>query len=291
MPDLQTAVYIGRFEPPHAAHLQTILSALERHARLTILPGSSNLARSMKNPWTAPERARMIRGALEAEGTDLRRVRFQPLPDEFDMTLWAAQVRERAAQKTAVLVGFEKDASSSYLHWFPEWQMEPGPVTPGLSATDIRAAYFEERELTQIPGAVRDFLERFRQKRTFRRLQAEHFAVLARREALKKQSSPPNLQELRFLHVSEGQVWLHRRRDPVGNGLWELPGHLLQEGETAPTSARIFDHPSRSLVWPAAAHVVREPGGGVPVPLQLALGRPHRFFEDHHVILRRMLSL
>ncbi len=293
----QTAVYIGRFEPLHDAHLHTMLSALERHARLTVLPGSANLARSMKNPWTTPERARMIRVALQAEGVDLRRVRLRPLPDEFDMTLWAGQVRERVGTPNAVLVGFDKDASSSYLHWFPEWQVEPGPVTPGLSATDLRAAYFEERPLRQLPAAVRDFLEAFRQTRTFRRLQTEHFAVLARREALKKQASPPALQEVRFLHVSGGQVWLNRRRDPVGNGLWELPGHLLaagdlhdfQEGEAAPAPARIFDHPSRSLVWPTAARVVQQPGGGTPIPLHLALGRPHRFFEDHHVILRRML--
>ncbi|WP_291425689.1 ADP-ribose pyrophosphatase [Deinococcus sp.] len=292
----QTAVYIGRFEPLHEAHLHTMLSALERHARLTVLPGSANLARSMKNPWTAPERARMIRAALHGEGVDLRRVRLRPLPDEFDMTLWQSQVRERVGTPNAVLVGYGKDASSSYLHWFPEWQVEPGPVTPGLSATDLRAAYFEERLLEQLPAAVRGFLENFRQTRTFRRLQAEHFAVLARRQALKQQASPPVLQEVRFLHVSGGQVWLNRRRDPVGKGLWELPGHLLAAGDlqdvaAARASGRIFDHPSRSLVWPTAAQVVQEPGGGTPIPLQLALGRPHGFFEDHHVILRRMLFL
>ncbi|MBX8466140.1 hypothetical protein K5D85_13355, partial [Deinococcus sp. RIT780] len=52
-------------------------------------------------------------------------------------------------------------------------------------------------------------------------------------------------------------------------------------------------HPARSPVWPTTAHVVRTaapPPGTRPVPLAAALARPHAFFEDHHVILTRLLG-
>ena len=288
-----TAVYIGRFQPPHDGHIATMRSALAQFGRLLVLPGSANLARSSKNPWTAAERSRMIRAALQAAGENVRRVRFAPLPDEFDPERWAALVRQTAAKHAgasrAALVGFEKDASSRYLHWFPDWQFVQSPVVTGLSATDIRAAYFEGRPLRQVPRATAEFLEEFSNTRLFVRLQTEHFAVQAEQSRL---TAPPHTtrREVRFCWLADGHIWLGRRTGPVGRGLWELPGHALQPQQAPPPHARLFDAPGRSLLGPSAAYVVRQPGGGVPVPLDLALSRPHRFFEDHHVILRRMLG-
>ncbi|WP_288401875.1 ADP-ribose pyrophosphatase [uncultured Deinococcus sp.] len=282
------AVYIGRFQPPHRAHLNTMLAALERHAHLLVLPGSANLARSVKNPWSAPERVRMIRAALAGAGADLRRVRFAPLPDEFDTDLWAAGVRAAVGTREAVLVGFEKDATSSYLRWFPEWAAEASPVTPGLNATDLRRAYFTGEPVPDLPDAVRAALDTFRHTRTFRRLRAEDAAVQAERARLA--GAPLPLQEVRHCHVAGGHVWLRRRTGPIGRGLWELPGHRLGPGETPPPGARVFGHPSRSLVLPAVAHVLPSEGGGEAVPLAWALARPRHFFEDHAVIVRRMVQ-
>ncbi|MFC5847709.1 ADP-ribose pyrophosphatase [Deinococcus petrolearius] len=282
------AVYIGRFQPPHRAHVDTMLSALERHARLLVLPGSADLARSVKNPWSAPERVRMIRAALAGAGADLRRVRFAPLPDEFDAALWAAGVRVAVGTPDAVLVGCEKDATSSYLRWFPEWEADSAPVTPGLNATDLRRAYFTGEPVPDLPDAVWAALGAFRQTRTFRRLRAEYTAVQAERSRLAGATLP--LREVRHCHVAGGHVWLRRRTGPIGRGLWELPGRWLDLGESPPPGARVFGHPSRSLVLPGVAHVLLSDGGGEAVPLAWALARPRQFFEDHHVILRRLLG-
>ena len=282
------AVYIGRFQPPHRAHLNTMQGALERHAHLLVLPGSANLARSVKNPWSAPERVRMIRAALAGAGADLRRVRFAPLPDEFDANLWAAGVRAAVGTRGAVLVGFEKDATSSYLRWFPEWEAEASPVTPGLNATDLRRAYFTGGPVGDVPDAVQAALETFRQTRTFRRLWAEYAAVGAERTRLAGDTLP--LREVRHCHIAGNHVWLRRRSGPIGRGLWELPGRWLDPGEVPPPGARVFGHPSRSLVLPSEAHVLPSPGGGEAVPLAWALTHPRHFFEDHGVIVRRLLG-
>ena len=282
------AVYIGRFQPPHRAHLNTVLSALERHGRLLVLPGSANLARSVKNPWSAPERVRMIRAALADAGADLRRVRFAPLPDEFDTDLWAAGVRAAVGTPDAVLVGFEKDATSSYLRWFPEWGAEASPVTPGLNATDLRRAYFTSEPVGDVPDAIAAALDTFRHTRTFRRLRAEYAAVQAERARLAGATLP--LPEVRHCHIAGDQVWLRRRTGPIGRGLWELPGRWLDPGESPPPGAQVFGHPSRSLVLPGVAHVLPTAGGGEAVPLAWALAHPRHFFEDHAVIVRRMVQ-
>lgn len=290
------AVFVGRFQPPHHAHVSTVLAALDAAPHVLVLLGSANLARSIKNPFTAQERHAMFAAALAERGADLHRVTFRPLPDRFDADLWAADVRAVAAQvfgpdARVALVGFEKDASTGYLHWFPGWTRLVTPEEPGLNATDIRAALFTRQPLPGgLPGPVRDFLLHFPQGRGFPRLVREWHAALQ----AKATAAPGPHREIRWLDVRGLDIYLHKRTQDIGQGLWELPGRPLGAGEGVPDGAAVFDHPSRSLVVPATAYVIRGPSPpeftGELIPITHALLRPRRFFEDHHVILTRLLG-
>ncbi|EYB66898.1 bifunctional nicotinamide mononucleotide adenylyltransferase/ADP-ribose pyrophosphatase [Deinococcus phoenicis] len=292
------AVFVGRFEPPHQAHVATVLHALDHAPRVLVLLGSANLARSVRNPFSAPERAAMFGAALRGAGVRRGRVVFRPLPDRFDADLWAADVRRVAGEvfgegAPIALAGFEKDASSAYLRWFPGWDRLPTPERPGLNATDLRAAFLTGRSLPDgVPEAVRAFLARFARTPAFARLGAEWAAVEAARARL---PSGAHLHEERWLHVQGGRVWLQTRQEAIGRGLWALPGQVLPPGErpTAPADA-VFDHPARALVAPTAAHVWLGPPPAAfparPVPLARALALPRRFHEDHHVILTWLLG-
>ncbi|WP_216319856.1 adenylyltransferase/cytidyltransferase family protein [Deinococcus aestuarii] len=293
----RSAVYVGRFQPPHRAHLGTVLDALEAFPRVLVLLGSANLARSVRNPFTAGERAGMFRAALGEAGVERGGVLFRPLADRFDADAWAADVRAAAREVlgdlTPALVGFEKDASTSYLRWFPGWDRLLTPSVPGLNATDQRAAFLTGRPLPEgVPKAVRAFLARLALTPAFRRLQAEWAAVEAARASL-----PPGAQlhEERWLHVQAGQVWLHTRTGPIGRGLWELPGRVLPPGEEPALPADVvIDHPARALVAPTTAHLSLRPVPDFlpsrPVTLARALVQPRRFHEDHHVLLTRWLA-
>ncbi|WP_155299477.1 ADP-ribose pyrophosphatase [Deinococcus kurensis] len=297
------AVYVGRFQPPHAGHLHTMHAALDRSrsGRLLVLLGSANLARSARNPFTPRERAGMIRAALRGMGVPEGRVTLRPLPDEFDATRWAAHVRQlartEAGDAPVHLTGFEKDASSSYLHWFPDWTLDPSPPVMAeegvLNATAVRRALLERGGVpAHLPPAVAAFLTRFRDTPTLTRLRAEWVALQAERAAWDGTLRHERLD----LHLSrergEACVWLARRPGPVGAGLWTLPATPLSP-EARPVGAAVFAHPARSLGVPTTAHVVRvaaPPPGTRPVALARALARPRQFFEDHHVILRRVLN-
>ncbi|MEF2278138.1 ADP-ribose pyrophosphatase [Deinococcus sp. YIM 134068] len=293
----RAAVYVGRFQPPHRAHVGTVLGALDAFPRVLVLLGSANLARSVRNPFTAGERAAMFRAALREAGVRRSRVLFRPLADRFDAEAWAADVREAAREALGptppALVGFEKDASTAYLRWFPGWDRLLTPSVPGLNATDLRAAFLTGRPLPDdVPEAVRAFLTRFALTPAFSRLQAEWQAVEAARAAL-----PPgtHLHEERWLHVRAEQVWLHTRTDPIGRGLWELPGRVLSPGELSTLPADVvIDHPARALVAPTTAHLYLRPVPDTlparPIPLARALIQPRRFHEDHHVLIGRWLG-
>jgi bifunctional NMN adenylyltransferase/nudix hydrolase len=293
------AVYVGRFQPPHAAHVGSVLHALGHVPRVLVLMGSANLARSVHNPWSAPERMGMFRAALHASGADLRRVTFRPLPDHFDAERWAAAVRGQAAAvfgpaAAPALVGFEKDASSAYLRWFPGWSRLNVPQTAGLNATDLRRALFQDQPLPAgVPQPVQAVLETFTRTPAFARLQTEWRAVAAARAAL---PSGVHLAEERWLWRTGQRVALHTRTGPIGSGLWELPGQVLPPGERPrPGAQAVFDHPARALVVPTAASIYSAmpppPLKSRPVALTTALARPRRFFEDHHIILTRLLEL
>ena len=289
---------MGRFQPPHAAHVGSVvqaLGALGSGGRVLVLLGSANLARSVKNPFTPAERAFLFRAALQEVGADTRRVIFRPLPDRFDPPRWAADVRAAADAvfrpgARLALVGLEKDASSDYLRWFPGWARLEVAATPGLNATDLRAALLTGQPLpAEVSPAVARQLSVFARTPTAARLRREWAAVDAGRTAL---ASTALLHERRWLRVEGGEVWLNHRAGPIGQGLWELPGAVLLPGEPVPAGGHLFDHPARALLKPTAAQVVPGPAprpfGARPVHLEVALAHPRNFHEDHGVIVARL---
>ena len=74
-----TAIYIGRFEPPHAGHVALLERALQCAPQAIVVIGSAWQVRSPKNPFTWEERADMLRKALPAAEQD--RVQVLPVRD------------------------------------------------------------------------------------------------------------------------------------------------------------------------------------------------------------------
>lgn len=140
-----TAIYIGRFEPIHHAHLALLRQALESARQVIVVIGSAWQARSPRNPFTWQERADMLRQALpEAERA---RLQLLPVRDYYDEPVWAQAVRRGVAALTApdariALVGHFKDATSNYLRSFPGWELISLPRQGDIDASTLRDAYF-----------------------------------------------------------------------------------------------------------------------------------------------------
>ena len=65
------AIFIGRFQPPHKAHIHIIEEALKIAEQVVIVLGSNRSAPNTRNPWTAVEREEMIDGQTIAVGDAL----------------------------------------------------------------------------------------------------------------------------------------------------------------------------------------------------------------------------
>ncbi|WP_221091137.1 bifunctional nicotinamide-nucleotide adenylyltransferase/Nudix hydroxylase [Deinococcus aquaedulcis] len=279
-------VYIGRFEPPHQAHLLVMLEALESVQKLIVVIGSARAARNIKNPFTADERQELIAAMLQGAGIPRTRVLFVHVRDYFyNEALWLSEVQSGVHAHTrgstdVALIGHIKDESSYYLRTFPAWEFIPTHVVSPLSATDVRKAYFEDRLADvqgMVPPAVHAFLDRFRATPEFRELQAEYAYLKQYRAAWQDAPYPPIFVTTDAVIVKSGHVLLVRRGGLPGRGRLAMPGGFLEQDETllaccvrevheetglgpgidlgaALRAQAVFDYPDRSLRGRTVTH-------------------------------------
>jgi len=163
-------VYIGRFQPPHLAHIKTIEYAKEMATSVLVLIGSANQPRTIKNPWTWQERKEMIFASIEP--TARQPVMIAPLRDiMYNGLAWLEQVQEVVMNYSSegdkiAIIGHSKDETSFYLKSFPQWATVDVELIEDLHATDIRTAMFESEDFSEemgnkIPQGIHDFIKSF----------------------------------------------------------------------------------------------------------------------------------
>jgi len=117
------ALFIGRFQPPHNGHKKTIFRLLNSYKSLTIAIGSSNKAKSEKNPFSAKTRLYLLKNLIPPKSN----VRFVFLADNPSNDEWTKNVLKRFSKQKYIVVsanklvrsllsnvGYELDLSSLY---------------------------------------------------------------------------------------------------------------------------------------------------------------------------------
>ncbi len=172
-------VFIGRFQPFHLAHLQTIEIALQQSQHVILALGSAQSERNIKNPFLAHEREQMILSNFSEDKQ--KRIHFVHVVDVYNDEKWVKQVKtlvNQVVQPNAKvgLIGHFKDESSYYLALFPEWQMvELDSLKDSISATPMREAYYRGEIQTEFfPAGTIRFLEEFLKSSVYQKLQ-QHF--------------------------------------------------------------------------------------------------------------------
>ncbi|HLC00716.1 MAG TPA: nicotinamide-nucleotide adenylyltransferase [Candidatus Bathyarchaeia archaeon] len=84
------ALYVGRFQPFHLGHLDTIKIVLKSVDELVVVIGSAQYSHNANNPFTAGERLVMVRRALEEAGIAYSRLWIVPVPDVHLHMLWVS---------------------------------------------------------------------------------------------------------------------------------------------------------------------------------------------------------
>lgn len=172
-------IYIGRFQPFHLAHMQTIKIALEQSDKIILALGSAQNERNIKNPFSALEREQMILSNFSEN--EQKRIQFVHIIDVYNDVKWIRLVKNQVAERVQLedkvgLIGHFKDASSYYLQLFPEWEMlELDSLKDSISATPLREAYYRgEIVESAFPLGTSDFLHQFQTTEIFKQLQHKY---------------------------------------------------------------------------------------------------------------------
>lgn len=296
-------VYIGRFEPAHKAHIETLRKALAKASFVIVLVGSANQPRTTRNPFTWQEREEMIRACFEP--SDQKRMMFIGISDTYNDQEWARSVQDAitTVEKTNAefpplegtnvgLIGHKKDDSSYYLDMFPQWKFIGVENIDDLHSTEIRRQMFESEQIDKahIPEGIYNYLNAFMNSQSFSLLKEEYEFTQKYKEAWATSPYPPTFVTVDAVVVQSGHVLLVRRRSAPGKGLWALPGGFLDQTETIEHAAvrelreetklkvpepvlfgniqkvKVFDKPSRSLRGRTIthAHYIELPPGQLP---------------------------
>ena len=238
-------VYIGRYQPLHNGHKATIQRASQLANKVLVLVGSANGPRTIRNPWTYEERSEAIL-SLGING-----LITSPLNDlSYNDNAWVSQVGEKVGSinvnpSKIAIIGHNKDFSSYYLNYFPQWDFIEMPAYPSesdtIDSTKIRQLMFTgKRSFIDgvVPGSqVRDFME------------TEEFVLLCDEwnyiEDYKKEwraaPYPVTFTTVDAVVEQSGHVLLIQRDRFPGKGLWAMPGGFLDPKE------RIIDGAIREL--------------------------------------------
>ncbi|WP_080547636.1 nicotinate-nicotinamide nucleotide adenylyltransferase [Acinetobacter calcoaceticus] len=172
-------VFIGRFQPFHLAHMQTIEIALQQSHYVVLALGSAQMERNIKNPFLAIEREQMILSNFSLD--EQKRIKFVHVVDVYNDEKWVKQVKSLVngviePNSKVGLIGHFKDESSYYLKLFPEWIMvELDSLKDSISATPMREAYYRGEIQTEFfPVGTIQFLDEFKNTEVYAELQRKY---------------------------------------------------------------------------------------------------------------------
>lgn len=294
MRDYSHAIFIGRFQPPHNCHLETIRHGLRIADRVIVIIGSQNAAPSPKNPFSFEVRRDLLLQSVSPSERD--RVVAVGVRDYFysDM-VWVANVQasvssHMANSESVALVGQYKDSSSYYLRFFPQWEFVSfNPSDSVLSSVQLRDFLFSFKALPgwdgsptqrqdvdsisgRVPGPVLSYLKEYVKTPAYAQLCAEAHFLAEYRKAWATAPYPPTFVTVDAVVLCQGHTLVVTRRSAPGQGLYALPGGFVRSSE------RLQDAAIRELK--------EETGIRVPRPILTANIRGSHVFDHPDRSLR-----
>lgn len=271
------AAYIGRFSPGHNGHKEVAAFGQKNFDHMLIIIGSADQSRRQRNPFTADERAFMMKMIVNRnEGCE---VTIKKIRDYlYNDTLWEALVQQTVnetitelswdPEDTEVyLIGANRDETTSYLNSFPQYKTalieEDRNVSLHLSATAVREIYLgntwngraltvKEAEIlmsTFVPPTTQKFLAEFRETEDYQTLAFEHRKLVEQKKEHEGLRHPYKWVTSDAVVVQTGHILIVKRRGIPGRGLLALPGGHVEQ------NLRCFDNTLKELAEETAIKV------------------------------------
>ena len=257
MKQYKTAIYIGRMQPIHLAHLESIQEALKVAEKLIIVVGSYNRSTSIKNPFSYTDRLHLIKTSIkeffgetdkgwkDKDESILNRITFIPVRDYmYNDYKWASEIYSKCIangateHKDTVIVGCIKDDSSYYLKMFPQWSFKKIPYLYNLDATHIRNEWFESGAVGEYSKYVSPIVETEMNKlaayneELYTDLKDEYDFLKEHSKMWESSPYPVTFTTVDSLVIKSGCVLIIKRGTRLGKNKYAIPGGYLDINET-----------------------------------------------------------
>lgn len=97
------ALFIGRFQPFHNAHLLDVKKILKEVDEIIIAVGSSHAKNTLENPFSYNERKKMVELVLRKN--KIKKYEIYPVPDLYDDVKWVNYVQKNLPKYDFVYSG------------------------------------------------------------------------------------------------------------------------------------------------------------------------------------------
>lgn len=167
---MDSALFIGRFQPFHNGHLSVIQEILEKHDRVIIVIGSAEKNFLPKNPLTAGERYQLIEAGLKEANIPAEKYSIIPIRNINNYALWVNHINSYVPPYTTLYTGskiVKTCYEGKYTKEHRETKVGPDIVTIDrkfdLSATKVRKAIVEDTNWEElVPTATTKLLKKWK---------------------------------------------------------------------------------------------------------------------------------
>ena len=151
---MKRALFIGRFQPFHNAHLANIKNILKETDRIVIAIGSSQEKNTLENPFSYNERKRMIINALKKR--KIKNYKIYPLPDLYNDKKWVDHIAKNLPVFDAVFSGNEWT-----IRCFKKYKIKIKKIRllKNINSTGIRKMMLKNKDWQKlVPEEVADYI-------------------------------------------------------------------------------------------------------------------------------------
>lgn len=155
---MKRALFIGRFQPFHNAHLVDIKKILKEADEVIIAVGSSQERNTLENPFSYNERKRMIE--LTLKNHKIKNFKIYPVPDLYNDGKWVDYIRKN-------LPSFEFVYSGNLwtLKCFKKFDSKVKKIRliNGINSTIIRNKIIKGKDWKAlVPKEVADYIDKIK---------------------------------------------------------------------------------------------------------------------------------
>ena len=163
---MHSALFIGRFQPFHKAHLIDIKEILKEADEVLIAIGSSQEKSTLENPFSYNERKRMIEKALK--NNKIENYKIFPIPDISSDEEWVDYIKKNLPSYDFVYSGNPWTLKCFKRH---DFNVKKIKLIKGISSTIVRVMIVKNKDWKKlVPKEIADSIEKIKGVKRIKKL-------------------------------------------------------------------------------------------------------------------------